>query len=334
MIRRTLAALILLSSLEIIGPGPGHLQARDLAPAVPQSGSVAARVNGIAILDSQVDERFRLLLRKRSKTPSELTPEEMQSLRRQCLDQLVDETLLDQASKAKSITVTEKAVDGQVQELEAHFSSHDEFVASLKEEGISEESLRETIRRNLSVQELLQQHLDRSVSVSEQEIGDYYRKNQDKLRRPESAHVLEIFLRVDSRMDPSMKAKTRGVMESVLASLRSGKDFSEMAREFSEGPSASQGGDLGWLTRNEERPLLLAEAMKLKPGEISDILESSAGLHIIKVVDQKPAEDVSLEEAKSRIESILRQQKQQAALKGYLADLRAGAKIEFPAATP
>src|SRR5262249_55331412 len=123
-------------------------------------------------------------------------------------------------------------------------------------------------------------------------------------------------------------------MESVLAEIRSGQDFEEMVKEFSEGPSASKGGDLGWLTRNGERPVLSEAALKLKLGEISDILETSAGLHIIKVIEKKPAESVSLEESKSRISSILRQDKQQAALKDYLATLRANAKIEFPQPTP
>ena len=123
-------------------------------------------------------------------------------------------------------------------------------------------------------------------------------------------------------------------MEGVLKEARGGKDFASLVREFSQGASAAKGGDLGWLTRSSPRPVLAQAALRLQAGEISDILETSTGLHILKVLEKRPAGDVSLQEARGEIDSLLRREKEQGALKDYLQSLKTGATIEILNPTP
>jgi peptidyl-prolyl cis-trans isomerase C len=328
-----LRALILMFALRPSGAGAVEEPAQ--APGDSSlTNPVLARVNGVEIHASQVEARMGLALRKASGLQGELDADKLGALRHGFLEGLVNEELLYQDSVRQKIDVAEKAVEEQARVLESHFPSGEEFVASLREEGMTPATLRQAIRRNLAIGELIKQKVNRGVSVSETEISEYYRKNRDKLRRPEAAHVLEIFARVDSRADAVAKGKVRQAMEGILEEIRNGKDFKELMGEFSEGRESSRGGDLGWLTRNGDRPLIAEAAMKLKPGEISDILETPAGLHIIKVVGRKPAEEVSLQESKSQIATILRQEKEQSALKEYVAALKSGAKIEILTPTP
>jgi peptidyl-prolyl cis-trans isomerase C len=320
-----MGALLLGASL-----GRSDGSAAEEFPAPPTiSDPVIARVNGTEILNSQVEVRVRAALDRASRTSTEPPEDQVQALRKQFLSNLVDEELLYQASLKEKIQAAEKAVEEQVLALEGRFASDKEFSDSLQQEGMTPASVRERIRRNLMVEELVKQKVNSGLKISDAEVADYYQKNRERLRRPEAAHALEIVTPLDPYTDSERRAQTRQAMEAVLKEAKSGKDFAKLIQEFSQGSSASKGGDLGWLTKSGPRPLLAQAALKLQPGELSDILETPSGLHILKVLEKRPAEDVSLQEAKSQIESLLRQEKEQSGLRDYLATLKAGAKIEI-----
>ncbi len=301
-------------------------------PPAQSADPVVARVNGTEILQSQVEARVRSTLSRASRSTTEIPEDRVGALRKQQLENLVDEELMYQQSLKEKIQVPEKAVEEQLQALEGRFASNQEFSDSL--EGMTLPSIRERIRRNLAVEALVKQAINSKVVLTEAEITGYYQKNRERLRRPEAAHTLEIVTRLDPLEDSQGKAAARQAMEAVLKEARGGKDFVALVREFSQGSSASEDGDLGWLTRNGPRPLLAQAALKLKPGELSDILETPSGLHILKVLEKRPAEDVSLEVARSQIESLLRGEKEQSGLRDYLATLKSGAKIEILTSTP
>lgn len=325
-----LGALLLGSTLLHAGDGAvdGAL------PPTPVADPVVARVNGTAILNSQVEASVRSTLIRAARSSEELSQEREAVIRKQTLDNLVEDELLYQASLREKIQIPEKAVEEEVLALEGRFASSQEFSESLRQEGMTLAGIRERIRHNLQVEELVKQKVSSRVSLSEAEIAAYYQKNRERLRRPEAAHALEIVTRLDPSMDPQTMAQARQAMEAVLKDAKSGKDFAALVREFSQGSSASQGGDLGWLTRNGPRPLLAQAALQLKPGELSDILQTPSGFHILKVLEKRPAEDASLEEAKSQIESLLRKEKEQNGLKDYIAALKSGAKVEILAPLP
>ncbi|MCI0408576.1 MAG: peptidylprolyl isomerase [Acidobacteria bacterium] len=325
-----MGALFLATALVHAGGGA----AEGSHPPAQAVDPVIARVNGTTILESQVEERVRSTLSRASRSAAEIPAERVGALRRQLLENLVDEELLYQTSLKEKIEVPEKAVDEQVQTLEGRFASGQEFSDSLQQEGMSLASIKERIRRNLAVEALVKQKINSNVVVSESEITGYYQKNRERFRRPEAAHTLEIVAQLDPSDDSQERAAARQAMEAVLKEAKGGKDFAMLVREFSQGSSAAHGGDLGWLTRNGSKPLLAQAALKLKPGELSDILETPTGLHILKVLEKRPAEDVSLEEARSQIESLLREEKELSGLKDYITILKSGAKIEILTPTP
>ena len=311
------------------------------AESIPSSPSVAtppdpvlASVNGKEIHASQVDRVLQLTLRKSSRNPDAVPADQREALRKQLLNSLVDDELLYQASQKEKIQVPEKAVDEQVQALEGSFYSQEEFAVSLQKQGMTPAEARERVRRRLAVEELVKQRVNAAGPVTDAEINAYYKKNRERLRRPESVHAQQIFLRLDPFEDPEKKGKARQTLEALLREIRGGKDFETLARQFSEGPEAAQGGDLGWLTRNSPTPYLAEAALRLNPGEVSDVVETPAGLHILKALEKRPAGEASAEEARSQIETRLRQEREQEAIKELLATLKTTAKILIFTPTP
>ena len=323
--------LVISLSLAHLGMAQGAARPASVA-SPPPGGAALARVNGVEIPASRLEQRVRMTLNRVARNSADLSPEELHALRSQMLDTLVQEEVLRQASVQAGIKIGDPAVEQRLTTMQAGFSTPDGYARSLEEQGLSAAEVREQIRQNLAIEALIKSKVTDQVSVSKEEVAQYYETNREKLRRAESVHVQEIYIPL--RGGAQEKAQARQAFEGVLREARGGKDFSQLAREFSRGENASSGGDIGWLTRNGAKPLLAAAALKLKPGEISDIVETPGGLHLLKVLEIKPASKVSLEEAQAQIEAKLREEKDQAALERYVSDLKAGARIEILAASP
>jgi peptidyl-prolyl cis-trans isomerase C len=312
------------------------------AGAAPPSGAVAqghpsvaiARVNGVEIPSRQLEQTVKLYLEKNGQDPKTIPPGQIQDLRKQLLDSLVSTELLYQASVTAKINVTDEMVQKQLQELQGKFSSDQEFTGYLQQQGLTVQEMKDRIRRNMASDQLVKQEVDSKITVSDSEIADYYQKNKERMRRPEAVKVSEIFVRAEAKAGADEKSKARQKIEAVLKEARGGKDFTALARQFSESPDAKNGGEMGYVSRGSTLPVLSDAAFKLKVGEISDVVESPFGYHLLKVTEKKAAGDVTLADAKPQITSFLTQQKEREAFNSYLGKLKAGAKIEILASTP
>jgi len=303
------------------------------APKVP-AATVLARVNGTDIPSDHLERALKLFLEKNSPDPGSAPAARLQDLRKQLLESLVSSELLYQASQAAGIRVDDDAVARQIQVLQGRFPSDAEFTKYLQDQGFTLDEMKEQARRNLATEQMVQRDVDSKVSVSDQEIAGYYEKNKERMRRPETVKVSQIFAAAGSRAGADAKSKARQKMELILKEVRGGKDFAELARQFSESPDAKDGGEMGYISRNGNMPVLSEAAFKLKVGEVSDVVETPFGYHLLKVTDKKAAGDVTLEEARPQISALLFRQKEQEAFNAYLTTLKAGAKIEILTPTP
>lgn len=312
-------------------PAPGTSEAS--APKTSPT-AVLARVNGSDIPAGNLEWAVKLFLEKNSQDPRSVPAAQLQDLRRQLLDSLVSSEVLYQASRAAGISVAEEAVTQQLQALQGKFPSEADFSKYLQEQGLTPEQMKDRARRNLATEQLVQREVNSKVTVSDQEISDYYQKNRERMRRPEAVKLSEIFVVADPRAGAEAKSRARQKIESLLKEVRAGKDFASLARQFSESPDAKNGGDMGYISRNGTLPVLSEAAFRLKVGEVSDIVETPYGYHILKATDKRPAGEVALPDVKAQIAVLLRQQKEQEAFNAYLARLKAGAKIEILTQTP
>ena len=310
-------------------PAPPEATAPKLPPA-----AVLARVNGTDIPSGHLERALKLFLERNSQDPGSVPAARIQDLRKELLESLVSSELLYQASQAAGISVADDAVAQQIQLLQGKFPSEAEFTKYLQDQGLTPDEMKDQARRNLATEQLVKREVDSKVSVSDQDIADYHQKNKERMRRPEAVKLSEIFTAANSRASADARNKARQKIESLLKELRGGKDFAALARQFSESPDAKDGGEMGYISRNGTLPVLSEAAFKLKVGEVSDVVETPFGYHILKVTDKRTAGDVTLAEAKPRISELLYQQKEQEAFNAYLTRLKAGAKIEILTPTP
>lgn len=150
----------------------------------------------------------------------------------------------------------------------------------------------------------------KDVQVSDQEIKEYYNENKDKYHKEAEVKARHILFRVSEDAPEAEVAKVKTEAQKVLDEAKQkGADFAELAKKYSQGPSAPKGGDLGYFTRNQMVPSFAEAAFALKPGEISGLVRTPYGFHIIKLEDARPERTIPLEEARSQIELTLKREK-------------------------
>jgi peptidyl-prolyl cis-trans isomerase C len=160
------------------------------------------------------------------------------------------------------------------------------------------------------------------------QVREFYDKNPDKFKQGESVRASHILFRVDEKASEAEKQKARAEAESVLKQAKNGANFAELAKKHSADGSAAQGGDLNYFSRGQMVPAFEQAAFALQPGQISDIVTTQFGYHIIKVTERKPASVVAFDEVKERIREFLAQQQKQQRAEGFIDTLKKKAKIE------
>jgi peptidyl-prolyl cis-trans isomerase C len=139
---------------------------------------------------------------------------------------------------------------------------------------------------------------------------------------------MHILVMVAPQATEEQKATAREKLKEVQDKLGKGEDFEALAKQYTEGPSAAKAGDLGNFSRGQMVPPFEEVAFSLKAGEVSDIVETRFGYHLIKVVDKKPGSTTSYEEVKDNLKQYMKQQKVQEQIKLYLEELQKQAKVE------
>lgn len=163
----------------------------------------------------------------------------------------------------------------------------------------------------------LEKLFESKIEVTDEEIKTYYEENKDTFTEPEQVHASHILLETEEEAN------------EILAQLNEGADFAELAKEHSKDPgSAQNGGDLGFFGRGEMVPEFEEAAFSLEVGEMSGVVESEHGYHIIKVTDKKEAKEYTLEEKREEIREQLFAQKLNAQVPAWLNELKQNAEIE------
>ncbi len=309
---------------------PGQPQAA-AAPAVKPVPAVLpetiARVNGEPIQKTEFENAVREL---EATNRQSVPPERRNEIFRAVLDQMIAIKLVQQEGQALKLTVTDADVDARVKELQKQFPSEQAFTKALGDQHVTLAQLKANQRRQILVNKVLESQVASKVAVTPQDVEDFYKKNPDKFQRPESAHAQHILIRVPPNADAAAKAKAKAEAEAILKQVKGGADFAALAKEKSQDPgSAPGGGDLGFFGKGQMVPQFEEAAFKLKPGEVSPIVETPFGYHIIKMIERKPAGVVTLDEARPRIEEYLKGEQANQKTMAYIGQLKAKSKIEI-----
>lgn len=303
----------------------------------------AATVNGVNILESQVREAVKKEFEKTSQQQTKISRIPVLQLRKQMRQQALRRLILDQ--------LLHQQADAEKVEL-----TKDDIIAHLKQQGekqkppVSLEQIKKKFEakgetfdaaikrmqkdRRLRHKKLTKLHVEGKINVTEQDAKDYYDQNQERYHSPEKVRVSHILIEPDTLgqdIDPSQaREKARTEAEELLRQIRAGADFAKMAQAHSDDfPTVPKAGDVGFIVRGWWPPPFEQAAFKLKPGQISDLVETERGYHIIKVTDHEAAKTTSFEQAKKDIISQLTEQKRRRLITEYINSLMAKAQIVY-----
>ncbi len=301
----------------------------EAAQAQMHAWGVAAKVNGAGISNQTLEYSFQEYLREQGQNIAAMRyPGRVKALRRETLDLLIDQELAWQAARHAQMLATDEEVTEAVDRMRARFRSPQVFVSRLAIEGYTEASYREHMRRLVSARKYLDA-VAAGVEVSEQEVHQFYTANPDRFRVPEQVRARHILIKVAPDAAEQAKQTARKRLAAILTELRSGGDFATLATRHSDDGSAVRGGDLGYFPRGHLVAPFEEAAFALRPGEVSGIVETPFGLHLIELEDRRPARLVSEAEAREQIRAYLRRAKSRAAVNAELRRLRSRAEIEI-----
>jgi peptidyl-prolyl cis-trans isomerase C len=290
---------------------------------------LAARVNGVGISNETLERNYEEYLSENNVNVAAIRyPDRIEAMRRETIDLLINQELLWQAAQKQGMVATPEEVSRALDDMQAQFRTEEAFLSRLAIEGYTRESYRAHLERLVSARKYLDT-LSAKVTVSDAEVHTFYMENPDQFRLPEQVRARHILLKLSPGDDEQVKQAAREKMAGILAEAGKGGDFAALARQYSEDASATQGGNLGLFARGEMFKPFEEAAFGLQPGELSAVVETPFGLHIIKMLDRQPARIVSEDQARGQIHAYLLKAKQQQALDNEIRTLRSGAQIEI-----
>jgi peptidyl-prolyl cis-trans isomerase SurA len=296
-----------------------------------------AEVDGKPILRDQVERYFR----SRSRGGSEMTsPEQALSFKLNILGELINNQILVAHAERARITVSEPELETKVKELESPYTK-EEFQAKLVEQGLDATSLRDEVRQSLIINKLINKEIVSRVAVTDQEISAYYERNKSTFNVPETqwhlaqiavTPVAEAQVRNTKNDDARSPQAAERKIQALYARLRAREDFSTVAQEYSEDPrTAAGGGDMGFIAASslDANPQLKQVVLSMSPGQISGVIQSRDGYHILKLLGKEQAGQrlLSDPQVQSSIRQALTNEREQLLRAAYLEELRNRAKV-------
>lgn len=297
-----------------------------LAPAQVIDG-IAAVVNEELITTHELDKEYQLMLKEQEKLPAS----EKMGLRSAALNRLVDKKLIDQKVRELDIKVLDDEVKAAIDDVKKQNNMTQEaLVKALAAQGMSFQEYRLQLREQLERLRLMSQEVRSKIQVGDREIEDFYNANLTRFGAVEQFRARHIFFKVDKKGGAAEFVRVESKANEVLKEARAGKDFVALAKQYSEDPAAAKdGGDLGTFKRSDMLPEIGDTVAAMKPGEVSNLVMSQAGLHIIKLEEKNPGKAKPLADVKNEIEEYLFKKKADERFSQWLKDLRTSVAIDI-----
>ncbi|MCD4830547.1 MAG: peptidylprolyl isomerase [Anaerohalosphaeraceae bacterium] len=315
--------------------------AEPVAPAEVEVEAIAdanaVMVNGEAIKEAAIAKMFdKQLAQVASRMPPNMIEQYKGRIRKQVIEQMVIERILEQKIAAKNLTASDEEVQKEIDaQLVSQKLSMDDFKALLQAYGKNFDEYKENIKKKVMFDKLLTAELGETETVSEEKAKEFYDANPQQFQEPESINTRHILISIDkaqadpnkdpNQIDAEAKAKAQGVLDEIKA----GGDFAELAKQYSSCPSSQKGGELGAAPKGSFVPEFEAAAYALEPNEISGLVKTQFGYHIIQLIERKEANTVAFDEAKEQIMMRLEQQQKQGAVMEYIKKVKDEADIKY-----
>lgn len=313
---RALAGAALLALLSLPSTGAAKLVS-----------GIAAVVNDEIITTVEVDRELGQMLKEAERAPGAA----LGATRGAAVNRLVDKKLIEQKIRELDIRISDEEVKLAIEDVKKQNNLDQEGLErALGGQGMTFAQYRAQLKEQLERLRLMSQEVRSKVQVGEREIREYYEANLASYGGSETFRARHIFFRVEKKGGAEELAKTEAKANEVLAKARAGVDFAELAKKYSQDPAAAKdGGDLGSFKRADMLPEIGNTVAAMKPGDISPLVLSPAGLHIIKLEDKSQGEGKPFEQVRDAIEDLLYKKKSDERFAQWVKDLRAAASIEI-----
>lgn len=293
--------------------------------------AVVARINGVDLYEWELSLSIAMFQNNLFNKGRLVKSSEYPALREKILENIIERLLILQEAEKQGVSVKENAVDDKMWEFLKLFPSQKHYLELLEDFGLTEEQIRFFARRGLVVNKYLDQKFDAKAEVSDAEARQFYDNTPDSFTQPPVVKVRHILIRPEDGSKVARK-KAKKKAKKILKNLRQGAEFAPLAREVSDCPSSGRGGDLGYLAKGDLEKSMLKSvedmAFSLSIGQVSGIVESKYGYHIVEVMDKRPETLVLFEQVKDDLKSKMKAAKKDTLIDNYGINLKAGAKVE------
>ncbi|HEU5123997.1 MAG TPA: peptidylprolyl isomerase [Verrucomicrobiae bacterium] len=296
------------------------------------TNAIVAKAKGVSISRSQLDDAMISIKTGAAARGQSISPEQMPMIERSVLDRLIQVQVLNakatEADKKAGIEATQK----RIEELKKQAGSDETFAARLTSLGLTEAELQSKMSEEIIAENVMKREL--KVDVSDDDVKKFYDENPGKFEKPEmvrAAHVLIATkdLTTGTELSDEQKAAKKKVAEDVLKRAKAGEDFAKLAKEYSDDPGSKDKGGEYTFPRGQMMPAFESAAFSLNTNQVSDIVETPYGYHIIKLYEKLPAKKIELSEVKDDIKEYLGNQQVLKQSPEYLEKLEKEADVQI-----
>lgn len=292
--------------------------------------TIVAVVNDDVVTTLDLDNEFKQMAKEGGKQ-APFTPDERDQLRKTAINRMVDRKLVDQKIKELDIKVSEEEIRQSIEEVKKQNNfTQERLVEALAGQGLSFEQYKDQIRNQLERLRLMSQEVRAKVNVPLKEVMEYYQANRSRYGEQEIFKARHILIAVPQNAD---EATNKALLEKALdiqQRAQKGEDFAELARKYSDDPNAAKdGGELGAFKKGDLVPEMEEMVMGLNPGEVSGLVRSKGGIHIVKLEKKYLGDIRPFDEAKQEIEELLYKKKSEERFTQWVEELRKNAAVDI-----
>jgi len=297
------------------------------AQAATTVNKVVAVVNDEVITQQDLDQLLAVLYAQYSQEyKGDELLQKMEDVKKDILNQVIEDKLVLSRAKELGIKVADAEIDERLDYVRKGFPTEEEFYKTLETQGITIANLKDRYTDQLMMKKLVDYEVKSKISVLPSETSNYYEKHGDQFMEKAQYRVKNILIKAK---DEAAFELARIEMDNIYNKLKAGEDFDALAKQYSQGPNADKGGDIGYIEKGQMLETLDNAIFKLKSGEISEPVKSEIGYHLFKVEDIKYGKPTGLEEAQKDIEMTLFQDKFKVMVSEWLSNLKKKAYISI-----
>lgn len=268
-----------------------------------------AIVNGTAIMKDEFDGELLLMQRTLLGAGKPLTCSQIEAAGKDIVESMIRRELLYQESRKAGIGADPATLSRDLEAVKKQFATETDFRNELARRNLTEERFRARLEQNLAVQAYIEKQYVPKAQVPESDLEKYYKSRTDVFTQPLQVRVSHILVQSDEKWPTAKKQEARKKAEQLLKNLKKGKDFAAIAREQSDGPTRTSGGDLGYIRKGQLDAAFENTVFGMKPGELSDVIETPYGFHLFRMIDRQPETILKYADVRERILHVLRAEK-------------------------